>query len=102
MAATTKELEEFIGNYVYHHGGLESCILSNLYLFYQIACEVEETLNEYFENVKELHTAINKCDFLECINKMGLNDLGMEDRNLILKSFQNIKEIYFSEKGRSL
>lgn len=47
---TIKDIENYLNDYLVSHHTLQSIIFDNLFLFYRIAKEVEETLNPYFKN----------------------------------------------------
>ena len=54
------------------------------------------------EKLKKLHIEINKKDFLECLDLMGLENLSEKDRIRIVAAMYEIKEKYFKEKGHIL
>ncbi len=56
----------------------------------------------YMEKLKKLHIEINKKDFLECLDLMGLENLSEKDRIRIVAAMYEIKEKYFKEKGHIL
>ncbi len=47
---TVKDIENYLNDYLVSHNTLQSIIFDNLFLFYKIAKEVEETLEPYFKN----------------------------------------------------